>query len=434
MLRDGRVEAVTRYSARILDLTLDELQPLLPAVVVNGAKGVGKTATASRRARSVVSFDRRADRELFDADPQMLNHLPGPVLVDEWQRRPDSWDIVRRAVDEGAAKGRFLLAGSAGLLDDVPVHSGAGRMVSFQMRPMSIAERHPGTATVSLRDLLAGGATVAGSTDLRLADYTQMIVESGYPDIRQEPGRVRTARLDGYLDAVVQREFAEQGHRVRRPQVLRNWLTAYAAATATTASYSTITEAATPGLANKPAKDSVRVYRDVLTSLWLLDPVAAWLPSRNRIARLGQAPKHYLADPALAASLLGVDAAGLLRGHEGKTGLQLREGQLLGRLFEHLVVMSVHTYAEAAGAVVRHLRTSSGAREVDMVLERRDGTVVAMEVKLSASVDSDDVTHLHWLKEQVGDDMVDAVVITTGQHAYRRKDSVAVVPAALLGP
>jgi hypothetical protein len=48
-------------------------------------------------------------------------------------------------------------------------------------------------------------------------------------------------------------------------------------------------------------------------------------------------------------------------------------------------------------------------------------------------VEERDVRHLHWLHEQLGDDLLDAAVITTGTQAYRRADGIAVVPAVLLG-
>jgi len=60
--------------------------------------------------------------------------------------------------------------------------------------------------------------------------------------------------------------------------------------------------------------------------------------------------------------------------------------------------------------------------------------VIALEVKLSATVDDADVRHLHWLREKLGPDLIDALVITTGADAYRRADGIGVVPAALLGP
>ena len=60
--------------------------------------------------------------------------------------------------------------------------------------------------------------------------------------------------------------------------------------------------------------------------------------------------------------------------------------------------------------------------------------MVALEVKLSATVSDADVRHLLWLRDRLGDELLDAAVITTGGYAYRRPDGIAVVPAALLGP
>jgi predicted AAA+ superfamily ATPase len=220
---------------------------------------------------------------------------------------------------------------------------------------------------------------------------------------------------------------------VRRPQTLFGWLTAYAAATSTAASYESILQAATPGDREKPAKTTTIAYRDVLSQLWLLDPVPGWSPTRNHFTRVTQAPKHHLADPALAAQLLGVDTDALLSGASARD-LTLRDGPLLGTLFESLVVMSLRVYAQACGVNMYHLRTPTGSHEVDVILERSDRRIVALEVKLSAEVSDADVRHLVWLRERLGDDLVDAAVITTGRHAYRRSDGIAVIPAVLLGP
>ncbi len=71
---------------------------------------------------------------------------------------------------------------------------------------------------------------------------------------------------------------------------------------------------------------------------------------------------------------------------------------------------------------------------MDPVVEGTDGGVLGIEVRLSASVTDRYVRHLLWLREQLPDEVVDLVVLTTGTHAYRRPDGVAVVPLALLGP
>ncbi|WP_322755765.1 ATP-binding protein [Frankia sp. Cas3] len=424
---------VREYRTRVVDSELDELLPGLAAISLEGPKGVGKTATATRRARTVFTLDDSAQRELLRADPQRLDRSPTPVLVDEWQREPAVWDLVRRSVDRDPAPGRFLLTGSA-TPTIAPTHSGAGRIVTLRMRPMSLAERGLATPAVGLSDLLTGRHPVVdGSSDLTMSDYAEEIIRSGFPGIRDLPARARRAQLDGYLTRIVERDFPEQGHMVRRPATLKAWLTAHASATSTTTSYSVILDAATAGDDDKPAKTTTIGYRDVLSQLWLLDPLSGWSPNRNDFARLGMAPKHHLADPALAARLLGADVHALLDDSVSGPAVP-RHGPLLGALFESLVTLSMRVYAQAAEAVVHHVRTRNGDHEVDLIVERADHRVVAFEIKLAPAVSDRDTVHLRWLRDRLGDDLLDAAVITTGTHAYRRQDGIAVIPAAALGP
>lgn len=148
------------------------------------------------------------------------------------------------------------------------------------MRPMSLFERGLGAATVSLAELLRGDRPeISGQTTVALSDYVHEILRSGFETIR-----------DG----------------------------------------------ATAGSQEKPSRGAVGRYWDVLERLHVLDPIPAWLPTRNYIARLGAAPKHHLVDPALAAQLLNVDADALLSGRPVGPGIA-RDGPLLGALFESLV-------------------------------------------------------------------------------------------------
>lgn len=421
------------YRRRIVDAEVGELLGALPALAIEGAKGVGKTATALQHASVVRELDDPAQRALAEADPARLLDGERPLLIDEWQYVPESWDLVRRAVDRGAAPGSFLLTGSTQPAERGS-HSGAGRIVSVRMRPMALSERGVEAPTVSLAALLSGGRPpVEGATGVRLERYVEEILASGFPGVRGLAGRALRAQLDGYLLRIVDRDFPELGHTLRDPAALQRWMTAYAASSSTTASFERIRDAATTGHGDKPAKTTTMPFRDVLERLWILDPVAAWLPTRNRISRLSSPPKHQLADPALAARLLGVDAGALLDGRPAGPAIP-RDGVLLGSLFESLVTLTVRVCAQASEATVKHLRTAGGAHEVDLVVERADGRVLAIEVKLTREVRDRDTTQLRWLARQIGEDLLDAVVVSTGPEAYRRADGIAVVPAALLGP
>lgn len=239
------------------------------------------------------------------------------------------------------------------------------------------------------------------------------------------------SQLDSYVGNIVDRDVPEQGVQVRHPDVMKDWLRAYAAATSTTASYTEILNAAAAGVTDKPDRSTTTSYRDTLTRIWVLDPVPAWTASGSQLNRLQQTPKHHLMDPALAVRLLGLTSESLLDGEGRPLGPQ--EGTMLGSLFESLVTLCVRVPAQATEATVRHLRTRNGDHEVDLIVIRPDGRVLALEVKLAATITDADVRHLHWVRRSIGERLLDAAVISTGPVAYRRPDGIAVIPLGLLG-
>ncbi|MDR0591838.1 MAG: DUF4143 domain-containing protein [Bifidobacteriaceae bacterium] len=424
--------------ARILDDLLRDALASLPAIALDGPKGVGKTTTASRLARSVIELDLEAELQALREDPGRVERMPVPLLIDEWQLYPPVWDRVRRAVDRNPEPGRFILTGSA-TPAEAPRHSGAGRIVHFRMRPFSLAERLAAPApapapAVSLGALLRGGRQpVSGASELSAPDYAAEIVQGGFPALRSVSPRFRSRAWAGYLDEVLNRDLPELGRPVRRRDTMRAWLRSYALATGTTASYTEILDNAMAGDVDKPSKVTTLAWRESLSAMWLIDPLPAWDDPRRRLSRLGQTPKHHLADPALAAHLLGLDANSLLAGRD--VPVPPRPGTVFGALFESLVTESVRVYADAAEARTSHLRTRSGDHEVDLMVTRGDGCVLAIEVKSAPEVGADDVKHLRWLSGKLGPDLIDAAIVNTGPAAYRRSvDGIAVIPAALLGP
>jgi predicted AAA+ superfamily ATPase len=420
------------YRRRVIDTELDELFAGLPAISIDGPKGVGKTATATQRALTILALDDPETLEVVLADPQRILSAPEPLLIDEWQRWQPSWDLIRRSVDSSPTPGRFLLTGSASPRSP-QTHSGAGRIVSARMRPMSLVERGVGSPTVSLARLLQGGCQIGGESDVGLKEYTAEIVHGGFPGMQSPSPRIQRSQLASYISRIVDRDFLEAGQNVRNPQGLRRWMTAYAAATGTTASLEKIRDAATAGVGKAPARSTTSMYREVLERIWIADPLPGYSPTLSRLNRLTTSPKWYLADPALAVSLLNVTAEKLLSGGSGSIA-RPTDGALLGALFESLVALNVRVYAQAVEANVSHLRTKTGDHEIDFLVEGVNGATLAIEAKLAVNPSDRDVRHLLWLKAELGESLVDMVILTTGKHAYRREDGIAVVPAALLGP
>lgn len=275
--------------------------------------------------------------------------------------------------------------------------------------------------------VLHGVDAVSGESELTLDDYIEQICVSGLPGApRSGRWHAIQAFLDGYLARLFDHEVDMVGGGRRQSVRMRHWATAYAAASATTTSYEKLRDAASPGEADKPGRGTAAEYREILSRLWFLDPVEAWLPAGTPLKRLAQAPKHHVADPAFAARLLRLTPDRLRRESD-------RHAAVIGQLWESLVALSVRVFAQRHMADVYHLRTQGGEHVVDLIVEGPDGQILAIEVKLRAPVDASEVRHLNWLREQLGASRVAAAVITATPHAYTRPDGIHVVPLALLG-
>jgi len=173
------------------------------------------------------------------------------------------------------------------------------------------------------------------------------------------------------------------------------------------------------------------VYRDLLSRVRVLDPLPAWIPTFAHLKRLAQGPKHHLVDPALAARLVGATFESLVQGRDEPA--IPRDATFLGALFESLAVQTVRVLADSCDATTFHFRTSDARQEIDIIVQRADFSVLAIEVKFSQQVRPADAASLNWLEAQMPGRVLDKVILNTSDRAYRRKDGVAVVPLALLG-
>ena len=198
------------YRRRHIDSYLDDLFPDLPAIAVEGAKGVGKTETASRRVAQVYELDDGATSRLVAAGGPALLEQDPTILLDEWQHLPEAWGWGQRMVDRHSPT-EVLLTGSATPWRGATTHSGAGRIVSVLMRPMSLTERGSAPGGVSLTDLLTGAPDVTARCELTLQDYAQEVCASGLPGIRDQFSRARDIQLDSYIRRIIDRDVVEQG-------------------------------------------------------------------------------------------------------------------------------------------------------------------------------------------------------------------------------
>lgn len=396
------------------------------AVVIEGPKACGKTATARQVAASEVLMDVDPQARLAaGVDPGLILEGAIPRLIDEWQIEPQIWDHVRRAVDDRAAPGQFILTGSAVPPDDVTRHSGAGRLTRLRMRPMSLRETGRSDGTVSLATLLDGQAPSAGDPGLTVSDIVEEVVLGGWPGFRGLTTRQGLSAVRDYLTEIQRVDVERVDGRRRDPERVARLVRSLARNIATHAAATTL--AADTGGADGPLKDdTVRAYLAALERLMIVEDQPAWSPRMRSRTALRSAAKRHFVDPSLAVAAL-----------DATTDRLVRDLETLGFLFESLLVRDLRVYAQANDARVLQYRDASGL-EVDAIVEARSGTWMAFEVKLGqGQIDTAAETLIRFASkvdtDHAGPPAALGVITATG-YAYRRPDGVAVIPIGALGP
>ena len=410
---------MTGYRARLADHELRHRLGVAGAVVIEGPKACGKTATARQAAASEVLLDVDARaRRAVAIDPALVLEGAVPRLLDEWQTEPALWNYVRRAVDDRARPGQFILTGSAVPADDITRHSGAGRLTRLRLRPMSLFETGRSSGAVSLRGLLAGGAPRSAEAALSIRDLAELVCIGGWPgNLRRSADQALRANR-AYLDEIRRVDIGRLDRTRRDPAKVGDFLRSFARNVATYAAAST--------LAADVNNHTADAYLTALERLMIVEDQPVWAPHLRSRSRLRGAPKRHFVDPSLAVAALRADPDRLLR-----------DLTWLGFLFESLVIRDLRVYAGRCDAEVLQYRDNTGL-EVDAVVQAADGTWAALEVKLGAGmIDAAAAALLRFAKR------VDAArsgapaalaVIVPGGYGYLRDDGVGVVPIAALGP
>lgn len=413
------------YVERIADRELVERLEYIGAVLVEGPKACGKTATATQHSRTVFRLDDDdVARNLIKLAPERLFENSTPILFDEWQVEPAIWNKVRRQVDDRAGKGLFILTGSATPNDDVTRHSGAGRFSVMSMRPTSLFESGHSNGQISLARLLAGERQTGIGTHLAFDELLRRIVIGGWPELIDADEASARRWLRDYLTKLIDVDIQMLGTR-RDPRNLRRLLESLGRAVAQSTTGAEL--AKDVGGDDGPiAKGTLSAYLSALDRLHLLDNSEAWLPHMRSRARLRVAPVRYLVDPSLGPAALGVGTAELAA-----------DFTAFGLHYEALVIRDLRVYAQLLNARVDSWRDSDGT-EVDAIVSVGPGKWGAFEVKLGVGAVDEAASALLRFKAKVdisrhGEPAVLGVITSTGAGGIR-EDGVHVIPIGCLGP
>jgi predicted AAA+ superfamily ATPase len=414
------------YKKRIVESELRLRLASSGAVVIEGPKACGKTATAQTLAASFVLLDvDEQARRAADIEPALVLAGATPRLIDEWQVAPLIWNHVRRMVDSRGQPGQFILTGSAVPADDITRHTGAGRLARVRMRPMSLFESGHGTGSASIAALLEGRCSTTPDPGLTIARLAELIAVGGWPGNLGKTTAEALAAVRSYIDEIRRADISRVDGVKRDPAKVGRLLRSLARNESTCATVATLAADAGSG-DGAIGDDTVRGYIEALERLMIVEDQPAWSPHLRSRSRLRQGAKRRFVDPSLAVASLRATPDRLLTDMEW-----------FGFLFESLVVRDLRVYAQAADAEVFHYRDNTGL-EVDAIVEAADGRWAAFEVKLGQAAIDGAAESLRKFADRVDTSKCGApstlAVITGNGYGYVRPDGVAVIPIGGLGP
>ncbi|MGH2879543.1 MAG: ATP-binding protein [Solirubrobacteraceae bacterium] len=405
------------YPRHLRPLLLEALNDTR-VVFVTGARQVGKTTLTREVAREehpmrIVSLDESATRQGAARDPAgFLAALSSPVLIDEIQHVPDLLLEIKSVVDRDTRPGRFLLTGSANILTSKKVKDAlTGRIETLNLWPLAQSELQGAGANFVDALFAAEPAQLSGCTVGRQA-FARIVLAGGYPEALTRTGRARARWFESYIDSTLDQDLRDISDAIKLEEMPR-LLRLIATQAANLLSYRNV--ASRLGL----SAVTVKAYVGLLEQLFLVRRLQAWRPGLG--AREVSTPKIYVTDSGVLANLLGADEARIAE-----------DDQVTGKILENFVAMEVLKHVGWAANRVRLYHYQRDREDVDLVLERADGQIVAIEVKARASIGNRDSHWLVKLRERTGSRFVAGVVIHPREQTVPLGDRLWALPIAAL--
>lgn len=398
-------------------------------VVVAGPKFCGKSETCKKYAKSAYSLDTKKKIQLASADPESILMGDNPRLIDEWQSVPDLWNVARSEIDRREEKfGQFLFTGSStpAEMDEI-YHSGAGRIITLPMRPMSLYESKESNGHVSLMDLFRGKEKIFELNEgYRLMDTAFYICRGGWPLSLVEDREIALKITENYYTTLFNFENSKnKKFRNKKPEIFRLILRSYARNVSTEARKSTILSDISAHEGRNMDVETFEGYLEALNDLFILKDIEAWNPNfRSKTAIISSPTRHFV-DTSIAAGALGMSPEDLL--NDPKT---------FGFFFEDFAVKELSIYAHALGGEIRHFRDANGL-ECDAVLRLKKGDYALIEIKEGAQESIDyGASRLKALKDRIKKNGQKepsfCMILTACGDALTRDDGIHVVPVNML--
>ena len=415
-MNDNHTRYVSNYKQRLITEQLSSAIKDHPAVVLTGARQVGKSTILLRdplfKGWQYYTFDDFSLVSQANEDPSSLWLGKSNVILDEVQKVPALLSAIKQSIDKARGETRFVLSGSANLLLMHQIEESlAGRAVFFQLYPMTCGEMACTSRGNILKELLSGKIPEQ-TTVMPRSDMFALMLQGFMPPLMTlSSDEARLRWWEGYIATYLERDL-RQLSQIDSMSDFRNVMTATALRSGQLLNQTEISRDL------KITQPKVFRYLNLLEVSCLLKRVPAYTKSRTK--RLVKAPKAYFIDPALTSYLCG---------YFDKE--QLKSAREVGQIFESLVLLHlmVHSEQMVPSARIFYWRTVTG-KEVDFVIEYGN-KLLPIEVKLSSKADYSDTGGLRAFMEEYPN-VSHGIIIYTGHECKRITEKITALPVSCL--
>ena len=414
------------YIKRYAEKDIERALKSCGAVVVAGPKFCGKTTTSMLFQKSFLRLNTNSRIQMARLNPTQALIGDHPRLIDEWQTVPEIWNCVKEDLDDDYVFGKYILTGSSTPVDKSELHhSGAGRIVTVKMRPMSLFESGESKGTVSLRSLFDGQSleTFDSNESFTLHDVAFLVCRGGWPISVISDKEVSLDVTRNYYNSLfVFEDCDNENFRNKRPEILKMILRSYARNISSEASKQTIIEDVRQSNERTMDTKTFDDYLEALGDLFIISDIEAWNPNIRSKTSIRSTPTRHFVDTSIACRALNIFPEDLLN-----------DLTSFGLFFEDFAVRDLSIYAQVNGGEVRHYRDNAGL-ECDAVVHLEDGRWGAVEIKLGGDkLIEEGASSLNLLKAKIKNKSSEPapsfmMILTACGTLYQREDSIFVVP------
>ena len=426
---------VKDYIPRLAEQTLLLKLNSSGCVVVTGPKFCGKSTMCEEFAKSVTALKTTNSIELAKADPKSALIGANPHLIDEWQKAPEIWNLIKDDLDSDYQFGKYILTGSTTPVDPSKIqNSAAGRITPMMLKPFTLFESKESLGIVSLGDLFdkdySLNAVYENQNPVSLTDIAFYICRGGWPIAvkakKEHAINVTNNYYNGLFTIEDENDEFSEFLKNKNIELLKLVLKTLARNVSTQAkNTSMISDIIASGERSVLDDDTFLSYKKTLEDLFIVYDMPAWNLNLRTSVAVRTAPTHHFVDTSIATAALGIKPADLLN-----------DLKSFGFFFEDFAVRDLSVYAESLGAELKHYRDSSGL-EVDAIIKLPNGEYGAVEIKIASEKNiAEGISSLNSFSKKMRESKLKTpsfrMILTSHGSCRKTEDNIYIVPIGLL--